>query len=62
MAAITSGAYFRHKLEKYIREKMVKWAEESMIYPADGRLYWERVGHYQAFSDLLGVLEDLDKD
>ena len=62
MAAITSGVYFRHKLEKRIKEKMQEWATESMVYPSDGANYWRRVGHYQAFADLLTELESLDKE
>lgn len=62
MAAITSGAYFRHKLEKRIAELMLQVSEEAMLYPEDGGVYWERVGKYQALRELLGELSGLDQE
>lgn len=62
MAALTSGVYFRHKLEIWLRKKAGETAEATVEFPADGSDYWRRVGAYHALKDVLAHLDDLDKD
>lgn len=60
--ALTSGVWFRKKLERRIHETMGQIAKDSMEFPEDGREYWWRVGAYNELKNLLLVLEELDKD
>lgn len=62
MSAITSGVYFRHKLEKRIQERMQAIAVEAMEFPEDGSGYWQRVGQYNALLALFRELGDLDRE